>query len=151
MLEAGGVTTRANCAFQGFDATATAGPSSARTDQGELSADLFVIATGAWTPLLERSARLPDPDPAGKGIQPDDAPARRSAPRSRLIFPETRVAVTPFQSGYRLGSTMEFAGYDESIRPERLQLLKDGASPLSPRALLRAGRGEVVRLAADDL
>ena len=46
-----------------------------------------------------------------------------------MIFPETRVAVTPFQSGYRLGSTMEFAGYDESIRPERLQLLKDGAEP----------------------
>ena len=38
------------------------------------------------------------------------------------------MAVTPFQSGYRLGSTMEFAGYDESIRPERLQLLKDGAT-----------------------
>lgn len=50
-------------------------------------------------------------------------------PRLPLIFPETRVAVTPFQSGYRLGSTMEFAGYDESIRPERLQLLKDGAAP----------------------
>ena len=50
-------------------------------------------------------------------------------PSIPLIFPETRVAVTPFQSGYRLGSTMEFAGYDESIRPERLQLLKDGAAP----------------------
>ena len=49
-------------------------------------------------------------------------------PKIPLIFPETRVAVTPFQSGYRLGSTMEFAGYDESIRPERLQLLKDGAT-----------------------
>ena len=49
-------------------------------------------------------------------------------PRIPLIFPETRVAVTPFQSGYRLGSTMEFAGYDDSLRPERLQLLKDGAA-----------------------
>ena len=61
------------------------------------------------------------------------------------------MAVTPFQSGYRLGSTMEFAGYDESIRPERLQLLKDGAEPLPPRAVLRAGRGAMVRLEADDL
>ena len=34
-----------------------------------------------------------------------------------MIFPETRVAVTPFQSGYRLGSTMEFAGYDATIDP----------------------------------
>ena len=33
------------------------------------------------------------------------------------------------QSGYRLGSMMEFAGYDESLRPERLELLKRGAEP----------------------
>jgi D-amino-acid dehydrogenase len=46
-----------------------------------------------------------------------------------MIFPETRVAVTPFRSGYRLGSTMEFAGYDATINLARLQLLKDGASP----------------------
>ena len=50
-------------------------------------------------------------------------------PKIPLIFPETRVAVTPFQSGYRLGSTMEFAGYDATINPERLQLLRDGAAP----------------------
>lgn len=46
-----------------------------------------------------------------------------------MIFPETRVAVTPFQSGYRLGSMMEFNGYDDSLNPKRLQLLRDGASP----------------------
>ena len=28
---------------------------------------------------------------------------------------------------YRIGSTMEFVGYDTSIRPERLQLLKSSA------------------------
>ena len=31
------------------------------------------------------------------------------------------------QSGYRLGSTMEFAGYDTSLNPRRLALLKEGA------------------------
>jgi D-amino-acid dehydrogenase len=46
-----------------------------------------------------------------------------------LIFPETRVAVTPFQNGLRLGSTMEFAGYDPTISPHRLALLRDGAKP----------------------
>ena len=43
-----------------------------------------------------------------------------------LIFPETRVAVTPFADGYRLGSTMEFSGYDDSINPKRLNLLRSG-------------------------
>ncbi len=45
-----------------------------------------------------------------------------------MIFPEHRVAVTPMQTGYRLGSTMEFAGYDATLNPKRLQLLRDGAS-----------------------
>ena len=44
-----------------------------------------------------------------------------------MIFPETRVAVTPMRSGYRLGSTMEFAGYDSTLHRSRLDLLKEGA------------------------
>ena len=39
-----------------------------------------------------------------------------------------RVGVTPMPSGYRLGSTMEFAGYDSTLRRERLDLLRAGAS-----------------------
>ena len=50
-------------------------------------------------------------------------------PSIPVIFPETRVVVTPFQSGYRIGSTMEFSGYDTTIDPGRLQLLRDGAAP----------------------
>ena len=33
------------------------------------------------------------------------------------------------QTGYRLGSTMEFAGYDTTISPQRLALLREGAKP----------------------
>jgi len=36
--------------------------------------------------------------------------------------------VTPMRSGYRLGSTMEFSGYDESLNRRRLDLLKRGAA-----------------------
>jgi D-amino-acid dehydrogenase len=45
-----------------------------------------------------------------------------------MVFPEFGVAVTPFQSGYRLGSTMEFAGYDSSLRRARLDLLRRAAA-----------------------
>src|SRR5262249_16895823 len=60
VLEAGGVTTRANCALRGFvahDGRALA----AQTEQGELTADVFVVATGAWTPLLNEhlGCRIP--------------------------------------------------------------------------------------------
>ena len=32
-------------------------------------------------------------------------------------------------SGYRIGSTMEFAGYDATTNPRRLDLLRRGAAP----------------------
>jgi D-amino-acid dehydrogenase len=32
-------------------------------------------------------------------------------------------------SGYRLGSMMEFAGYDDSVHPRRIGLLRSGAEP----------------------
>ena len=44
-----------------------------------------------------------------------------------MIFQEHRVAATPMDSGYRLGSMMEFAGYDTSISEKRLALLKRAA------------------------
>ena len=49
-------------------------------------------------------------------------------PTYPMIFEEHRVAITPFRSGYRIGSTMEFAGYDASLNPRRLDLLRDGAA-----------------------
>jgi D-amino-acid dehydrogenase len=48
-------------------------------------------------------------------------------PKHPLIFEEHRVAATPMQSGYRLGSTMEFAGYDATLNRRRLDYLKEAA------------------------
>ena len=45
-----------------------------------------------------------------------------------MIFEEDRVAITPLAGAYRIGSTMEFAGYDATLNPNRLQLLRDGAA-----------------------
>jgi D-amino-acid dehydrogenase len=127
VLEAAGVTVREHCALDGF-LIRSGRASTVATDQGEFPAEAFVVATGAWTPLLHRHLGGRIPIQPGKGYSltmPRPAPC----PAIPLIFPETRVAVTPFRSGYRLGSTMEFAGYDTTINPRRLQLLRDGARP----------------------
>src|SRR5205085_3377053 len=100
----------------------------ADTELEPLAADLFVVATGAWTPLLNDQLGCKVPIQPGKGYSLT-MPRPSICPAIPLIFPETRVAVTPFRSGYRLGSTMEFAGYDASINPERLELLRNGARP----------------------
>ena len=68
-----------------------------------------------------------------------------------MIFPETRVAVTPFQSGYRLGSTMEFSGYDTTLNPRPAPASPRRRGALPARAGVRADSRRLVRLAADDL
>lgn len=100
---------------------------SAETNSGVFTADRFLVATGAWTPKLDRLIGKHIPIEPGKGYS-ITMPRPACCPKIPLIFPEHRVAATPMQSGYRLGSIMEFAGYDESIKPERLELLRTGAS-----------------------
>ncbi len=134
LLESRGVSIREQHEFLGF----TSGPSSqptgknqkalrAKTSQGEIEADAFVVATGAWTPLLNQHLGCKIPIQPGKGYSMTMARPTR-CPTIPLIFEEHRVAVTPWPSGYRLGSIMEFAGYDESINPQRMEMLRAGAS-----------------------
>jgi D-amino-acid dehydrogenase len=125
LLESRGVSIREGCDVTGFvrgakDARALA------TSAGEIPADAFVVATGATTPLLAKELGCRIPIQPGKGYSLTMAKPP-TCPKIPMIFPETKVAITPFQSGYRIGSTMEFAGYDTSIKQPRLQILLDGA------------------------
>lgn len=127
LLEARGVTIIEQREFQGFSLEGDT-VRAARCGAAELPADAFVVATGAWTPLIQQHLRCRIPIQPGKGYS-ITMPRPAVCPKIPMIFPETRVAVTPFETGYRLGSTMEFAGYDSSINRGRLQLLRDGAEP----------------------
>lgn len=100
---------------------------SLETSLGSLHGDTFLFATGAWTPLLSKHLGCRVPIQPGKGYsitmtRPSICPAYP------LIFEEHRVAVTPMQTGYRIGSTMEFAGYDDTLKRARLDLLREGAA-----------------------
>jgi D-amino-acid dehydrogenase len=126
-LEQRGVRVVENTEVKGFikkEAKAQA----VKTSNGQIEADAFVVATGAWTPLLNSELGCRIPIQPGKGYSMTTK-RPNICPGIPLIFPETRVAVTPWESGYRLGSMMEFAGYDESLREKRLELLKRGAEP----------------------
>ena len=96
------------------------------TDGDEMRADAFVLAAGAWTPLLGEMIGVRLPIQPGKGYSLT-GPRPAGCPRYPMVFEEHRVAVTPWPSGWRIGSTMEFAGYDTSVREERLGLLTDSA------------------------
>ncbi len=115
--------------IEGFEATKASQNEgtllSLRAGEREVVADRWVIATGAMTPLLARllGRSLKVPIQPGKGYSyTTDRPEH--CPRLPMIFEERHVAVTPWQSGFRVGSTMEFAGYDARMNPTRLANLR---------------------------
>jgi len=99
-----------------------------RTTAGERNADHVVFAMGAWSPHLSEQLGCQIPIQPGKGYsvtmtRPDPCP------QYPMLFPEHKVGVSPFENGYRLGSMMEFAGYDTSIAPRRIEQLRTSAEP----------------------
>jgi D-amino-acid dehydrogenase len=96
--------------------------------EGMLDADYFVFALGAWSSKWSDSLECSIPIEPGKGYsltmsRLDDSPIHP------MLFPEKKIGVSPFENGFRLGSMMEFVGYDESIPAHRLKLLRDSARP----------------------
>jgi len=92
-----------------------------------MRADEVVMALGAWSPLLAHQLDLRLPLQPGKGYSITYArPAL--CPRTPLVLRERSVCVTAWSSGYRLGSTMEFSGYDDSLNRLRLDALRRGAA-----------------------
>jgi len=97
------------------------------TDQGTFTARDIVFALGSWSPLVGKQLDLRIPIQPGKGYsltytRPSIAPV------IPMTFKERAVCVTAWSSGYRLGSTMEFAGYDASLNRTRLDALRRGAA-----------------------
>jgi D-amino-acid dehydrogenase len=127
VLEARGIRVRERCPVTGL-AGEGGRARAAVTAEGELPADAFVVAAGALTPLLNAELGCRLPIQPGKGYS---ITMRRPAkcPVLPMLFEEHRVGVTPLPSGYRLGSTMEFAGYDATLNRARLDLLREGARP----------------------
>ena len=98
-----------------------------RTPAGVVAADAVVLAAGAWSPALARLLGSRLPIVPGKGYSLT-LPRPPVCPTYPMIFEEDRVAVTPFADGLRVGSTMEFGGYNETLDRSRLGLLTTAAT-----------------------
>ena len=125
-VRAAGGTILEQTAVQGFrsEAGRIAGVG---TTQGEIAADEVVLALGAWSPLIGKQLGLRLPIQPGKGYSITYSRPQR-ATRIPLVLQERSVCVTAWDSGYRLGSTMEFSGYDSTLNQRRLDALKRGAA-----------------------
>jgi len=97
------------------------------TVKGSFKADAFVLATGAWASQTLKQLKLDLPVQPGKGYS-----ITMERPGICPTYPcslyEKSMVATPWKSGYRLGGTMEFSGYDDNLNPERLSKLISGAT-----------------------
>lgn len=96
------------------------------TDAGEMTADHYVFATGAWSSRLAADLDCPIPVEPAKGYSMTMA-RPGTVVRHPMVFSEHRVAATPFDDGFRLGSMMELAGFDSSVPPRRIRQLAESA------------------------
>lgn len=125
VIEGGGEIVE-NTAIGGFE-TEAGRVVAVRASGGVWVGRELVFALGAWSPLVGRQIGLKLPIQPGKGYSITyTSPAR--APKIPLVLKERGVCVTAWDSGYRLGSTMEFAGYDDTLNATRLAALQRGAA-----------------------
>lgn len=113
------------CEVTGVESTG--GGMAASGPEGRFHARDLILAAGAWSPRLARGLGLGVPLQPGKGYSMTySRPAL--APKRPLVLHERSICVSTWDSGFRLGSTMEFSGYDTSLNRRRLDALERGAA-----------------------
>ena len=98
-----------------------------RTSAATFRAGHAILAAGVWSPSIGRQLGLRLPIQPGKGYSLTyERPA--ICPRYPLILGEANAAVTPWRSGFRVGGTMEFSGFDTRLNEKRLDAVRRGAA-----------------------
>lgn len=124
-LKGDGVVFIEQCQLEGLNKNGGS-ITSLMTTQGEMTADRYVFATGAWSSKIAADLECDIPIEPGKGFSVTMT-APEQLPRYPFLSEEAHIGVTPFDGGLRIGSMMEFAGFDDSLPDFRIQQLKDKA------------------------
>lgn len=96
------------------------------TSLGQYQAREYLFALGPWSSKMLKAIGTDLPVQPGKGYSITYT-RPKLAPKRPIVLKERSVCVTTWGSGYRLGSTMEFSGYDARLNRRRLDALERGA------------------------
>lgn len=115
-----------------------------QTNQGTLSADTFVLATGSWSKELARKLSLSVPILGGKGYSLI-VPPLDPQPRHPIMLIEKKIAITPRAESLRIAGTLELVDQDFSITERRVKAIEKGAREFlnlpDPLAIQEVWRG----------
>jgi D-amino-acid dehydrogenase len=116
----------------------------ARSGAAEIEAGAFVIAAGSYTPLLGRMLGVSVPVRPVKGYSITVPRGDwQGAPRIPVSDDHLHTAVTPMGDRIRVAGTAEFAGYDTSLRPSRIDNLLGLLEAIYPDFARRIDRTDV--------
>ena len=98
-----------------------------RTPGERFTAGDFILAAGAWSAGIGRQLGLHIPVQPGKGYSITmERPT--ACPSMPCYLFERNVVLTPWQSAYRIGGTMEFSGFDDRLTEKRLAGIEQSAA-----------------------
>ncbi|AOR79119.1 D-amino acid dehydrogenase [Novosphingobium resinovorum] len=103
------------------------------TDKGSVSADVFLVAMGSFSPQLVAplSIRLPVYPVKGYSLTVPIVDEAR-APVSTLLDESYKVAITRLGDRIRVGGMAEISGFSRDLPPERRATLEHSAGSLFP-------------------
>lgn len=110
------------------DVSSTRRPLISLSTGENLTADVAVIATGAWLPRLAARLGVRTLVQAGRGYS--FSVATEQPTEHPVYFPHHRLACTPYQGRFRIAGTMEFRGPDEQFQPRRVEAMTSVARQL---------------------
>lgn len=103
-----------------------------KTDQGEMSADGFVMAMGSYSPLYLRPLGIDVPIYPMKGYS-ITLPANDYCPNISLTDGTYKIVYSRLGDRLRIAGTAEFAGHNDKVREKRIKPILKGARGLLPK------------------
>jgi D-amino-acid dehydrogenase len=114
------------------------------TSAGEVEGDNFIIAAGSYSPQLAAPLGVSLPINPVKGYSLTlPGPKNALLPSIPIIDESRHLAVTPLGSRIRISGSAEIAGFDRSIKQQRLTMMLDFFRELFPLIADSADRSEM--------
>jgi len=113
------------------------------TGQGDITADLYVLAAGSYSPQLTRLLGLKLPIYPVKGYSVTIDPAVDHGLRVPIVDFEQKIVIAPLGKKLRIAGTAEFNGYDKTLNPKRGANILRQALAILPQHVESAEQGEV--------
>jgi D-amino-acid dehydrogenase len=104
-----------------------------KTDQGEMTADGFVMAMGSYSSVALRPLGIDVPIYPMKGYS-ITLPANEFCPNLSLTDGTFKIVYSRLGDRLRIAGTAEFAGYNDAVREKRIKPIIKAARGLLPKA-----------------